>query len=827
MAINYNDIFYPHEREICQIMYPYYSENLDIFMGKYGSGIVSLTLRGGELNLSFQATGIKPPDLILIGIGKGSNWSKFFFQPVESFIPVGLSVFIIYRNIEFSEAMGYVSKIGSRLSQVIDSKLNLIYVNRIYDSYLFILNARLVSIEIIHSFFDYLLNNGFGGFTNLITDTILLESNYVRAFFGLVRDYMDYDLDGDRHEYVPIREITLVVKNLITPVNSLYNFSLKRSLNFQTLMSSQYSNYSSIRIILWRPIIFVSGIKPNNTGFLYSGVLKYVLRASNYSMGPINDISFTFRFLGNISLLINLPSIDISLFLNSVSSTNIILPDHNIRFDNYTFGLSIENDGNNTAYNSVLIIPLPSQLLELYQFLIKKGIIDSIKDAVNVHDFDDATLINLNNFGLEGIGILLRLGNISVGEGISVLYDLLIPNISSIGIYAMKPEPFMIYYPTKTLDKGRALLSIANSLIFNDIGQYFALTFNISNHVISSEGTLSLSFEIRNLFNYEMRNVNIEILANNLDVGFSLRNFKLIDELFLSKVDKNTTILIQETFSHRFIPGRWLISVRISCNVNNRSVVVFGGIRSLVVLPPTKSLLDQFNKKVLPLSYPEINITKTVSLDESRKIMFVEINIMNTGESPAKVVLLDFINASYINSNKGYHGYIGVVFERNNLTFSLSGKKLYTGYVISDISGLHMIRTPIIGIAPNETVIIRYGVYITEKIEDEDIIPALFYYKFGDYIAPNMPSLLNILQLTFPSRGRLSEGKMNHEFGSMQLLAFQGYYISGFTEIKIGAMKPRIVVINESIPIVIMLLASILLIINVYTYKKIKSRNYK
>ncbi|MGQ4892191.1 MAG: hypothetical protein ACP6IP_06845 [Candidatus Njordarchaeia archaeon] len=786
-------------------------ENLEFYLGKNRGVIASYRVIGGDLKLPINFKGIRLPNTLILGAGNGSDWWRYYFKPIGGPTSEGVYLIIYYRNLDRKTATVNSLAIRNMVSMNYGIKLIPIIVLPKDSGFLYIFYSK----DGIKSVLDSILNNVYNisnGLFTLLDKKSIYHSKFARVYVGFIEDQNDWNGNLNFGERVPIRQIIFPLENFVVKEKDTLSISLKRNLNFDQIIPMDGSNSSVIRFSIGSPIQFISGIKPNNTGYEFSGDLVYIIKDAEGKEKKLRDIYFSFKPF-NESALLNIPNILVRFNVSNITSSNfkISIPNKTVHFINATLTAEISNIGNSTAYNSTLILPLEPKLVKLYQFLKSKKFIDDIEEAFRVN-ITDWRFISLERLGLYGLGIEVKLGEIEGNSSVAVSFEFLLPNSTNLELFLWKIGPILIYFSNNCTTWQKAMITVGNGLIFDKRGSSFALFSILNKNLISEQGTLTIKLEIVNSGIGKLMSADLQLVVTKAENLMQKEAITLSIKANLN-IANMSRLEITDEINKRFYPGRWILGYQmiIRSEKYNYSLALFSTFNQIISIHNSPVSASLLLKDGVIMEHPEVNVLKNKTVLSKEGFCIVSIKAENVGDLPTKVLIIDPINSEQIDKSRGKDGFLGFMIKYNNETIKVP----YTAYskwlVKDDTINMTYVRIGLFGIAPGEKFSIIYGYYVKDNV-DSDVsrgFPLLYFYTMGSYIFGRDINFVGVLKPLSSSQGKGGVYPQGLDF----LKEFQDLnFVYSFSEIKLFESEVKISIKGFRVYIII---ASILIAVTV------------
>jgi len=252
---------------------------------------------------------------------------------------------------------------------------------------------------------------------------------------------------------------------------------------------------------------------------------------------------------------------------------------------------------------------------------------------------------------------------------------------------------------------------------------------------VTIDDTVTVQVKLSNYGDMEAKNITFEVWHAIVDERGNFLEIKQIGKGYVEALGsfeyENATETFNFTYHVRTRPGLHVVGVRAEYDAETYKggttyykdrVEVYSNFVTMFVLPPYRLRGHPFR---YPLPHAELNVSKTVTFDNTTGRFKVRIEITNVGDIETRIVyVVDYWNASQL----------FVVPESGKIDNESAPFGVFTNDKINVLYVAAVYPQKNITLAPNETLVIEYELEPTE-VGTVSIIsnPTLVIYDFGPY----------------------------------------------------------------------------------------------
>lgn len=718
------------------LTYSIYGEGIDVIFGENEAVGVSVFRLGGTLDLGvdFTDSSFAHLEFVIISVGKGTDWVRYIHRPLFG-VPPGIFVHMRYKlTLGFGEDQAVDNALSAKalLEGSLGVTLHPLWEERQGGGVNVLFYAPLNETGFLEFFNTKLEDYGAKtGFLSMVSAEAIENSPYARIIIMVGRDVNDADRDHDRDELVFGVSVGFIVPNATEELgDGWYSLSLNSILGHsEPITWYNESNWSVVQFRFPFPLLInETETTPANSSFPeITGRFEYLLQARDPNgkwnvtwPTELEDIKIVFKPY-NYTEFQDFPVLEARLtwdpeVLGSFSNTLDI-------------GIFVENVGSETAYNVRVVIPLSySEWENIYNLIGKK--LDLKMDYTYVFTRREQKVILYKDLGNIPPG-----GNAS--EPLFSFLDLTKDVSKSLQFLKINIGPIVKYRDIHGI-RGAVLasgiiypLSFSGSMVVANVS---VITPNGTSYV-TVDDVVTVNVTLSNYGDMEAKDIRYEVWHAIVDERGNFLEVKQIGEGYIESLNPydqpDNNVTIPHVYRVRTRPGLHVVGARVVYNATtilgngtsySEEVEVYSNFVTMFVLPPYRLRGHPFR---YPLPHAELNVSKTVTFDNTTGRFKVRIEITNVGDIETRIVyVVDYWNASQL----------FVVPESGKIDNESAPFGVFTNDKINVLYVAAVYPQKNITLAPNETLVIEYELEPTE-VGTVSIIsnPTLVIYDFGPY----------------------------------------------------------------------------------------------
>ncbi|MGQ4893314.1 MAG: hypothetical protein ACP6IQ_01670 [Candidatus Njordarchaeia archaeon] len=725
------------------------SEYLNIYIGKGGTMVITLSYVGGNITTELDPTASYFQDLYMmkLGVGTGYRWWLYYHKAIWPDIPPGLSLILVY-NASSSIAIPRAKSLAAEINDIYSINLQPIHYE-VRGTYTIVGFFQAVDTATAKSFaknniLSLFPNEGFGAITQSeAIDAAMDADRYFRGTLALIKDEHDIDLDNDFDEYIPVIGTAFVVPNAVHLTDDeWFNFSLESALNLNETFEFTHNpncNISIAKVHFPLPVEIdeTRSTLPDNPMYEFTGLLLYALKVGNYTREPEEDLLLTFKPFNPEEEIRNSPKIAAIFLVANATSSMEIINGTEVYHTELEFELRLRNYGGSAAQNLTIVLPLPDRFLEYLRFVASW-----LNVSVDSFFEGDWNFTYVHLYDINRPALITTYPSLDVNDTVTLKFNLTVHYIEGFGSagITIPVGPIVIYRDSE----GKVLFSTANGFsliprITWGLRPRYIVAFlrPTSVNVVGDTLTGTVNVTVINFGGGEIKDVKIYLIGGISNGLSSVTNPTLFDMAYISTVGDHSSESRELQFEVKMRPGFWYLVA----DVNFKAWTPMGRVQidiltnglGLLVPPPASAIMRWRQRHGFPLPHTELEISKNATYYNDTSTVEVTITIKNIGDEETSFNVFDFWTAEYIDDpTASDHGVIEYLINGTD-------KRTQTNVVYDSLLGVVRIKSPTINLQPNETVVIKYKVKINSSLSAEDLVinPSLVKYRFGEY-APDI-----------------------------------------------------------------------------------------